>query len=70
MKALIASIFALTLLGATAANAGVGAGASIVGSSITVHIGNGHQHYYSHHYRHCTSWGWGHHHRYCRGWGW
>jgi hypothetical protein len=71
MKALIASIFALTLLGATAANAGIGAGARIVGASITISMGNGH-HHYRHHYRHCTSWGWSHRHheRYCRRWGW
>lgn len=57
MKALIASVFALGLLGASALPA----------SAITIHIGDGHHG----HHRHCTGWGWHHHHhdRYCRGWG-
>ena len=58
MKALIASVFALGLIGASANSA----------SALTIHISDGHHH----HHRHCTSWGWHHHHhdRYCRGWGW
>jgi len=57
MKAFIASVFALGLIGASATSAG----------ALTIHISDGH-----HHHRHCTSWGWHHHHhdRYCRGWGW
>lgn len=42
MKALIASIFALTLLGAAAANAdGIGVGAHIGGVGAGVHVGGG-----------------------------
>jgi hypothetical protein len=56
MKALIASVFALGLLGASASTA----------DALTIHVGGGH------HHRHCTNWGWHHHHhdRYCRHWGW
>jgi len=58
MKTLLASVFALGLLGVSAVPA----------SAITIHIGDGHHHG---HHRHCTSWGWHHHHeRFCRGWGW
>jgi hypothetical protein len=67
MKTLIASIFALTLLGATAANAdGIGVGAHVGGVGAGVHVGGGDDH----HYRHCTLWGWSHrrHQRYCRSW--
>jgi hypothetical protein len=71
MKALIASIFALTLLGATAANAGIGIGAHIGSVGAGVHLGvhDGYRHHrYYRHYRHCTDWGWSHrrHERYCR----
>lgn len=64
MKTVIASIFALTLLGATAATAeGVGAGIHIGGVGVGVHVG-GHPH------RRCGAWGWRHHHseRFCRSW--
>jgi hypothetical protein len=68
MKALIASIFALTLLGATAANAGIGVGAHVggVGAGVHLSLSDGHRH----HPRYCTSWRWRHHHRYCRRWSW
>ncbi|MEI9991575.1 MAG: hypothetical protein WDM86_16210 [Rhizomicrobium sp.] len=57
MKNVIASVFALGLLAASAMPA----------AALSIHIGGGH-----HGHRHCTSWGWHHHHhdRYCRGWGW
>jgi hypothetical protein len=62
MKALVASIFALAVLGAGAANAGgIGIGAHIGPVGIGIHAG-------SHHHRHCTSWGGRGHHRYCRHW--
>jgi hypothetical protein len=68
MKKLIASIFALTLIGAMAANADVGVRAHVGGGGVHVGIGDGHRH----HVRHCVSWGWRHHHheRYCRRWSW
>jgi hypothetical protein len=49
MKALIASVFALAVLGAAATPA----------SALTVHIGGGHHwhhHYYGHHWRHHRHW--------------
>ena len=59
MKALIASLFALGLLGASATSA----------SALTIHIGDGHHHWG--HHRHCNNWGWHHHHeRFCRRWDW
>ena len=63
MKNFIASIFALTLLGATAANAeGIGAGVHIGNVGVGVHVGD-------HHHRHCVSWGHSRDHgRYCRRW--
>jgi hypothetical protein len=57
MKTLIASVFALGLLGASVAPA----------AALTVHIGGGYHH---HHHRHCGGWGWHHHARFCRHWGW
>jgi hypothetical protein len=59
MKTLIASIFAVAMLGAGAANAGSVIGAHIgpVGIGIGVHG----------HHRHCAQWG-RHHHR-CHRWG-
>ena len=61
MKTLIASLFALTLLGATAANAqGVGVGVHVGDVGVGVHVGSRH--------RHCVSWGHRHHERYCRRW--
>jgi hypothetical protein len=62
MKALIASLFALTLLGAAAASAqGIGAGVHVGDVGVGVHVGGGH--------RHCVSWGRNRHHdRYCRRW--
>ena len=64
MKAFIASIFALTLMGATAANAeGDGAGVHIGNIGVGAHVGE-------QHHRRCVSWGWRHHHteRFCRRW--
>ena len=71
MKAIIASVFALGLLGASVSSA----------EALTIHVGTGHhdgwrhhygwhQHYGWHHHRRCGSWGWRHHTRYCRGWRW
>jgi hypothetical protein len=58
MKILVASLFALSLLGATAASAdGIGAGVHIGPVGVGVHAGARH--------RHCG--GWDHHHR-CRHW--
>jgi hypothetical protein len=53
MKLLIASLFALTLLGGAAASA------DVVGAHVgPVHLGLG----VGHHHQHC---GWRHHHRVC-----
>lgn len=61
MKTIIASLFALTLLGTTAASADVlGVGVHVGGIGVGAHIGG--------HHRHCHGWGYHHHHRYCRGW--
>jgi hypothetical protein len=63
MKMMIAAMFALSLIGATAANAdGVGAGVHIGGVGVGVHVGDSH--------RHCVSWGRHRdsHERYCRRW--
>ena len=76
MKKLIASIFALALLGATAASAedGIGAGVHVGPVGLHAGIGSDSRDYnrdrgYGHDrgYRHCSSWGWHHHHhdRYC-----
>jgi len=56
LKTIVASIFALGLLAATAMPA----------AALTISIGDHH-----HGHRHCTGWGWHHRHhdRYCRGWG-
>jgi hypothetical protein len=56
MKAIIASVFALGLLGASVSSA----------EALTIHIGPGHYHGWHHH--HCWGWGWHYHHRFCRGW--
>ncbi|HTP76066.1 MAG TPA: hypothetical protein VMJ73_03730 [Rhizomicrobium sp.] len=53
MKAIVATVFALGLLGASVTAA----------DALTIHIGTHHWHH-----RHCWGWGWHHHHRYCRGW--
>ena len=68
MKKLIASVFALSLLGATAAQAEVGVGVHVGG--VGVHVGAGGHHDRGYHHRRCHSWGWHRHHRdrYCRGW--
>ena len=64
MKTLLASIFALTLLGTTGAYADlIGADVHIGGVGAGAHIGGD-----GHHSRHCHGWGYRHHHRYCRGW--
>ena len=68
MKTLIASVFALTLLGATAtttAQAQVGVGVHVGDVGVGVHAG-------VHHRRHVCGGGWGyrHHARYCRRWDW
>ena len=69
MKKLIASVFALTLLGAaasTTAEAQVGAGVHVGDVGVGVHVGVHH-----HHRRHvCGTWGWRNHARYCRRWYW
>jgi hypothetical protein len=59
MKMLTASIFALSLLTATAASADVGLGVHVGPIGVGGHIGG---------HRHCHGWGYHHHHRYCRGW--
>jgi len=59
MKTLIASLFALSLLGSVAPASAAGIGVHVGG--IGVHVGGGH--------RHCNSWGHRHHNRYCRHWG-
>ena len=66
MKTLIASVFALTLLGTTGAYADlIGADVHIGGIGAGAHIGgDGHRY----HHRHCHGWGYHHHQRYCRGW--
>ena len=58
MKAIIASVFALGLLGASVLPA----------DAHIVYVR--HHHYHSVHYRHCTAWGWHHHNRVCRFWRW
>ncbi|MEJ0028781.1 MAG: hypothetical protein WDN01_22365 [Rhizomicrobium sp.] len=72
MKILIASIFALGLLGATAATpatAAVGVGVHIGGVGAGVHLGIGDRNRHRYHSRrHCVSWGYRHHQRYCRRW--
>ena len=68
MKTLFASVLALSLLGATAANADlIGAGVHVGPVGVGAHIGgdDGDHHYYRHHHG-CRSWGWHHHERYCR----
>ncbi len=62
MKTFVATLFALTLLGTTAASADVGLGVHIGGLGAGVNLG-----VHGHH-RHCHGWGYRHHHRYCRGW--
>jgi hypothetical protein len=81
MKILVASLFALSLLGATAASAddlvGVGVHVGPVGVGANLggdrdyhdryyHDGYRHSGYYGYHGRHCAAWGWSHHNRYCR----
>ena len=73
MKTLLASVFALAMLGATAASADVGVGVHVGG--VGVHAGVGGDHYdrgRRHHHRRCVRWGWRNHHqvRYCRQWSW
>jgi hypothetical protein len=58
MKAIIASIFALGLLGASVSSA----------DALTIHIGPGHGYYHGWHHHRCWGWGWHHHQRFCRGW--
>lgn len=73
MKTLVASLFALSLLGgtslltATAANA-AGVGVHVGGAGVHIHLGDRHRGY--HHRRHCVRWGYRHHQRYCRRWSW
>ena len=65
MKMLVASIFALTLLGTTAASADlIGVGVHVGGVGVGAHLGGDGYH----HHRHCHGWGYRHHQRYCRGW--
>jgi hypothetical protein len=66
MKTLIASILALGLISATAANADVvGVGVHVGGVGVGAHVGG-----HSWHHSHCNSWGWRNHHHdhYCRSW--
>jgi hypothetical protein len=69
MKSLAASVFALVLLGTTAATAEVGAGVHIGNVGVGAHIGIADGH---HRHHHCGSWGWRNHHhdRFCRRWEW
>ena len=62
MKALIASVFALGLLGASVAPA----------DALIIRVGPGHHwgHHWEHRYRHCDRWDWHHHARWCRHWSW
>ncbi len=64
MKTVIASIIALSVLGASAASAEV-VGVRVGHHGVAVVAGH------HHHMRHCSNWGWHHHHhdRYCRTWG-
>jgi hypothetical protein len=67
MKKLIASVFALSLLGATAttAEAQVGVGVHVGDVGVGAHIGVHHRHHV------CGGgWGWRNHARYCRRWYW
>jgi hypothetical protein len=66
MKTVIASIFAVALLGATAASAEVGVGVHVGGVGAGVHVGV----HDVHHARRCRTWGWRNHHRehYCVRW--
>ena len=66
MNKLIVSILALSLMGATAASADVGAGVHVGPVGVGAHVGI----HDNHHARECASWGWRHHHhdRYCRRW--
>ncbi len=70
LKTLIASVFALTLMGATAADAGVGVGVHVGDVHVGVHAGSHHGRHYRHHRPYCVSWGWDRHRhvRYCRRW--
>ncbi len=73
MKILTASLMALSLMGATAANADIGAGVHVGGAHVGAHVGVGvhdHDRYDRRHAPRCDSWGWRNHHhqRYCRHW--
>ena len=70
MKSLAASVFALVLLGTTAATADVGAGVHVGNVGVGAHIGVGDGDHHRHH--RCGSWGWRNHHhdRFCRRWYW
>ena len=67
MKTLIASIFALSLLGGTAAEA---ASVHVGGGGVRIQIGGGHHDRGYHRHRHCDRWGYRHHQRFCHRWGW
>jgi hypothetical protein len=60
MKTLIASVFALGLLGASATSA----------DALTIHFGGGGYHHWhgGWHHHGCRGWGWHHGRRWCRGW--
>jgi hypothetical protein len=72
MKTILASLLALSLLGAGAANAGgVGVGVHVGSLHVGVgaHGGRDHRdHGRQHHRARCVSWGGHGHHRYCRHW--
>jgi hypothetical protein len=78
MKTLMASVFALALLGIGAANADVGAGVNVLGVGAGAHVGSHGVGAGAHvgpvgagvglhgHARRCSSWGYRHNARYCR----
>jgi hypothetical protein len=68
MKSLVASVFALALLGAGTAFAQAGAGGEVERVGTSVHAkGLGEEMDYHHRVCH-GGWYWRHHHRYCRRW--
>jgi hypothetical protein len=78
MKSLIVSIFALSLVAATAASAQVGVGVNVLGVGVGAHVGPNGVGAGAHvgalgagvgvhgHGRRCSSWGWRNHEHYCR----
>jgi|HubBroStandDraft_5_1064220.scaffolds.fasta_scaffold1618620_1 hypothetical protein len=68
MKSIIASIFAVALLGATAATAQVGVGVHVggVGVGVGIHAHSYHRGYVGHPYNHGAHCWWSNHRRICR----